>query len=211
MGQDALLRIVMTLPGIIIGFAFHEFAHAITASWFGDDTAKRLGRVTLNPLSHLDPIGTLLLLFGTIGWAKPVPVDVERLRPRIVGDIVVSLAGIIMNFLLAVLFFILANLAGAGLLGWQEPALVQVLASVAWINTVMVGFNLLPIPPLDGFRVIRYAFPAGSNELIQILYRYGPILLMILVFSRVLDLQPFYLRILDLVRAVAGPIVRLFV
>lgn len=210
MGQDFLLKTVMTLPGIIIGFAFHEFAHAITASWFGDNTARRLGRVTLNPLVHLDPIGTLLLLFGSIGWAKPVPVDVDRLRPRILGDVVVSLAGIIMNFLLSVLFLILASLAYAGLLGWQEPALNQVLFSVAWINAVMVGFNLLPIPPLDGFRVAKYLLPAGSNELVLNLYRYGPILLMVLVFSRVIDLGPFYERIFDLVQSVASPILHLF-
>lgn len=187
-----LQTIVMTVPAIVIAFSFHEFAHAITASWFGDDTAKRQGRVTLNPLSHLDPLGTLLLLLGGFGWARPVPVDVERLRPRIVGDIVVSLAGVITNFMLAVLFTILAALAYAGLFPWEAQMMGAVLERVAWINTIVVGFNLLPIPPLDGFRVVRYLLPAGSNELVMRLYQFGPFVLLLLFATDIVNLRPIY-------------------
>lgn len=187
-----LQTIVINIPGVVIGFAFHEFAHAITATWFGDSTAKNLGRVTLNPLSHLDPLGTLLLLLGGFGWAKPVPVDVDRLRPRVIGDIVVSLAGVTMNFLLAIFFGILAGFAYAGFIPWQSETLGLVLERTARINTILVGFNLLPIPPLDGFRVVRYLLPAGSNELVMRLYRIGPFLLLLLFWTDIIDLGPVY-------------------
>lgn len=194
-----LQTIVMNIPGVVIGFAFHEFAHAITAYWFGDSTAKQQGRITLNPASHLDPIGTILLLVGNFGWAKPVPVDVNRLRPRVLGDIVVSLAGVTMNFLLAILFTVLAMLAYGGVIPWESEMLGRVLEQTAWINTILVGFNLLPIPPLDGFRVAKYLLPSGSNELVMRLYQIGPFILMILFLTRIINLSPIYTFLMELV------------
>ena len=205
----SLQEIVMSVPGVVIGFAFHEFAHALVATWFGDDTPRRQGRLTLNPLAHLDPLGTLLLLVGGFGWAKPVMVDASRLRPRVLGDIAVSLAGVAMNFLLAVLFLLLYALADAGWLGWKHPVLAETLFITAWINIFLVGFNLLPVPPLDGFRVLVHAIPADAHRLALMLYRFGPIILLFLFATRLLDLTPVYNQIFRAVVWVASPLLRL--
>ena len=196
----------MAIPGVVIGFAFHEFAHALVATWFGDDTPRLQGRLTLNPLAHLDIVGTLLLLVGGFGWAKPVQVDTRRLRPRVLGDICVSLAGVAMNFLLAVLFFVLFALAQRGLLGWEHPVLSLTLLSASWLNVFLVGFNLLPIPPLDGFRVLVHALPAGAHQLVLNLYRYGPLILIFLFATGWLNLYPVYNRIFDFVQLAASPL-----
>ncbi|MBP2016734.1 Zn-dependent protease [Symbiobacterium terraclitae] len=204
-----LQQIVMSVPGVVIGFAFHEYAHAQVATWFGDDTPRLQGRLTLNPLAHLDPIGTLLLLLAGFGWAKPVMVNTARLRPRILGDIAVSLAGVAMNFILAVIFLLLYTMANRGMLGWSHPVLSGTFWLAMTMNIILVGFNLLPIPPLDGFRVAQYLLPAGSHELVHNLYRFGPLLLIILFATDILDLAPVYNAIYRAVTFVAWPIGRL--
>lgn len=203
-----LQTIVMSIPGVIIGFAFHEFAHAWTATWFGDDTPRLQGRVTLNPAAHLDPIGTLLLLIAGFGWAKPVQVNTSKLRPRVVGDIVVSLAGVTMNFLLAILFFCLAVLASYGKLGFDHPVLTQTLMLTAAMNVILVALNILPVPPLDGFHVIKYLVP--SQQLVYTLYRYGWVILMLLFFTGVADwiIQPVAEAVWGAIRAITGPVLR---
>jgi Zn-dependent protease len=173
---------IIRLPGIMIGFTFHEFAHAWTAVRFGDDTPERDGRVTLNPMAHLDILGTLMFLTLGFGWAKPVMVNLERLRPRVLGDIVVSLAGVAMNFLLAVLFLTLTVLAERGLIfGIREPVLVLTLEMVYHLNLILIAFNLLPIPPLDGFHVVKYLFGRSMQHVVDALYRFGPFLLLLLL------------------------------
>lgn len=209
MALPSLQQIVMLIPGVVMGFAFHEFGHALVATWFGDDTPRLQGRLTLNPLAHLDPVGTLLLLLGGIGWAKPVMVNPARLRPRVLGDIAVSLAGVAMNFLLALVFVVLFVLAETGRLGWQHPVLSETLYLVVMVNVFLVGFNLLPIPPLDGFRVLAYAFPPGAHQLVQTLYRFGPLLLIFLFVTDLIDLSPIYTGIFNAVVWVASPLLRL--
>lgn len=201
----------MSLPGVLMGFTFHEFAHAITATWFGDDTPRAQGRVTLSPLAHLDLLGTLLLLIGGFGWARPVEVNVSRLRPRILGDIVVSLAGVIMNYLLACLFFVLAALSSRGMLfGIQNEVLTGTLLQTYWINLILVGFNLLPIPPLDGFRVVRYLIPPQYDRFVYSLYRYGTWILILLFMTGFGEriLGPIYGGLEDSVIAIFRPILR---
>lgn len=207
--MNSLQEIVMAVPGVVIGFAFHEYAHAQVATWFGDDTPRLQGRLTLNPLAHLDPLGTLLLLLGGFGWAKPVMVNTARLRPRVLGDIAVSLAGVTMNFLLAVLFLLLYTLADRGLLGWYHPVLSGTFWIAMTLNIFLVGFNLLPIPPLDGFRVASYLLPAGSHVLVSNLYRFGPMLLVLLFVTDLVDLAPVYNAVYQAVVFVARPIARL--
>lgn len=176
--------IVMTVPALVIGLTFHEFAHAWTASKFGDDTALRLGRVTLNPLRHLDLVGSLMLLVVGFGWAKPVPVDVDRLRPRVWGDVAVSLAGVVMNYLIAVVFMLLVALSMQGFfVGYFNDVLMETLYRVARINLLLIAFNLIPIPPLDGFRAARYLLPASLQGTVDSLYRFGPLLLILLLMS----------------------------
>jgi Zn-dependent protease len=175
----------MSIPGVLMGFTFHEFAHAWVATLFGDDTPRLQGRVTLNPMVHLDIIGTLLLLIGRFGWAKPVQINVNKLKPRVVGHIAVSLAGVAMNFLLAICFYA-AYLAIAkhGLLGgYQNQILNETLLTAADLNVVLVGFNLIPLPPLDGFHVLRYLFPPSMDGLVNTLYRFGPVLLIVFFVS----------------------------
>lgn len=184
MSSPSLLDIIMSIPGVLMGFTFHEFGHAYAATLLGDDTPRLQGRVTLSPLAHLDPIGTILLLIGGFGWAKPVQVNPNRLRPRPWADIAVSLAGVFMNFLLALIFYAAAlisvKVAVGG--GYYNPVLTDTLQQTAWINVILIGFNLLPIPPLDGFRVVSYLLPASMGGLVSTLERYGPMLL-ILVFG----------------------------
>lgn len=176
-----LQTIVMLVPAVLMGLTFHEFGHAWVATLFGDETPRKDGRVTLNPLWHLDPIGTLLIFVVGFGWAKPVMVDVTRLRPRVWGDIAVSLAGVAMNFLLAILFYAVFVLAESGLLGIENPVLNRTLWMVVYINVVLIAFNLIPLPPLDGFRVARYLFPPSMDHVVQTLYRFGPIALILLL------------------------------
>lgn len=183
-GQLNAQEIVMMIPGVLMGLTFHEFAHAWVATRFGDDTPRLQGRVTLSPLAHLDVLGTLLILIGGFGWAKPVMVNTSRLRPRVWGDIAVSLAGVTMNLILAILFMILTVLASEGMLfGQPNDVLTNTLFYVVHINVVLVAFNLLPIPPLDGFHVARYLFPRSMYGVVETLYRYGPYILLLLVVT----------------------------
>ena len=155
---------------VLLSLTLHEFGHARVALAFGDDTAKRLGRVSLNPLVHLDIMGTLCFLFGPVGWAKPVPVDPANLHPRRAGDIAVSLAGVGMNLLLgsiAVCALIFMSWAGIEVDPKAPPTLAGVVAFMLTylviINTCLIAFNLVPLFPLDGHHVLREALPARMH------------------------------------------------
>jgi Zn-dependent protease len=201
----------MMLPGVLMGLTFHEFAHAWVATRFGDDTPRLMGRVTLNPMAHLDILGTLLLFIGGFGWAKPVQVNTSRLRPRVWGDIAVSLAGVTMNLLLSIIFFILLNMAAAGLFfGYRNLQLLLTLQFAYRINLILVGFNLIPLPPLDGFHVARYLLPPSMNQVVSFLYQWGPYLFFFLVIAAPqvlhLFLDPVYAGLLFVVRGVSAPV-----
>ncbi|WP_110112666.1 site-2 protease family protein [Bacillus sp. CGMCC 1.16541] len=150
--------VVITL---LIAFTFHEFAHAYVAYKFGDPTAKNQGRLTLSPLSHLDPFGTLLIIIAGFGWARPVPVNRFFFKnPRLAG-ILVSIAGPISNFILAFLGMVIWYLCirfgvDAGTSQW----LYEFFNMFIVINIVLFLFNLLPFPPLDGYRIIEDLMPA---------------------------------------------------
>lgn len=181
----------------IFALPLHELAHAWVAERLGDPTPRRYGRVTLNPMAHLDPIGALMLLLAGFGWARPVPVNPWYLRygPR-VGMALVGGAGPAMNFLLAALG-ILAYRTMQGLDG--IPLLVfQFLGAWIFINIGLAVFNMLPLPPLDGYRVLMGLLPPNSAAAYARLEAYGPLaLLLFLVLDRQLGLlsmvlAPFY-------------------
>jgi Zn-dependent protease len=140
---------------LIIAFTVHEFAHAFTAYKFGDPTAKKQGRLTLNPIHHLDPFGTLLIFFAGIGWARPVPVNRYHFKnPRVAG-ILVSVMGPVSNFLLAFIGFgILFYLVFSGV-GVNWPNVTRFFNLFVSLNLMLFAFNLVPLPPLDGYRIIE--------------------------------------------------------
>jgi Zn-dependent protease len=179
-GHDFIYRLFLRLPGLLVGLTFHEFAHALASDRCGDPTPRHMGRLTLNPLAHLDPLGALCLLFAPIGWAKPVPVNPSFWRRRH-AEYLVSLAGVTTNLLLAVVTALL--LRGLWALNVQVPPYVEgILLYAVIINVGLMVFNLLPIHPLDGSHVMRELLPWRHKEAFDHFSRYGPFVLMGVVF-----------------------------
>lgn len=175
----SLYSIALMLPAITIGLTFHEFAHGWAADRLGDRTARYAGRLTLNPLAHVDPIGLLMLFFAGFGWAKPVPVNPYNLRcDQKQGMLLVALAGPAMNILLAV---ISAIIFGA-LFSLKIPYFEGIMSYMISINVVLAIFNLIPIPPLDGSKILAGLLP-GEQEWLYQLEQYGIIILLVLVFT----------------------------
>ncbi len=189
------MEFLVFLPVLLISVVFHEVAHALVAKWEGDDTAHRLGRVTLNPIPHLDPMGSLfvpLLLYFLpgeflFGWAKPVPVNPRNYRDPKWGDIRVSLAGIVANLglavvltlLTAVLFRVSPSLGGVG---GVLSVLIQAFYVGIYLNLILAFFNLIPIPPLDGSHVLFHFLPRELGLRYREMGRYGIGILMLLLF-----------------------------
>lgn len=189
--EDLLPRVIVVAIMLLVGFPVHEFAHALAAYRLGDSTAKFMGRLTLNPVAHFDPLGGILLAVTFIGssfgfgWAKPTPVNPRNLEGGRYGEAIVAAAGPISNLVLAIaaaipLRYILANPG----LAQEIPAIVlQVLLLFILINIVLMVFNLFPIPPLDGSKVL-FAFlpPQVAWRWRPMLEQYGFILLLIIFF-----------------------------
>jgi Zn-dependent protease len=173
--------VAMTL---IIAFTLHEFAHAYVAYKFGDDTAKRQGRLTLNPMSHLDPIGTILIFIIGFGWARPVPVNRFFFKnPRLAG-VLVSIAGPLSNLLLVMLAFLFWYICIVTGVAAQLPTtVIDFLNIFIDLNLVLFVFNLLPIPPLDGYRIIEDLAPNHIRAKMTQYEAYGSIIFLILVLT----------------------------
>lgn len=174
--KDPFAFLLIAIP-LLYAIIFHELAHGWVAYRMGDPTAKMLGRLTLNPLKHLDPIGTLMLFIVGFGWAKPVPVNFNNLRPIKKGMILVSAAGIITNMIMAfcALFLLrIFDLSSNNLFG-------LILDVVARINIMLAAFNLIPIPPLDGSKIVLSLAPPNVRNFLLIIERYGFFIIIALV------------------------------
>ncbi|MGZ8563552.1 MAG: site-2 protease family protein [Candidatus Limnocylindria bacterium] len=168
------------LVALVVGITFHEFSHAFVADRLGDHRPRALGRVSLNPIRHLDPMGAIFFLLAGFGWGKPVPVNAYALRPGRTGLTVVALAGPIANFSVAVVMAILFRiLLQAGLLDADFPN--QVLQLIVYFNVALGLFNLIPIPPLDGYNVVLPLLPPRQQFTVQRYAQYGYIALLLLV------------------------------
>ena len=167
-----LFSLLISVPGVLIAITFHEFAHAFVADRLGDDTARREGRLSLNPFDHLDPIGTVLLLFAGFGWGKPVHVNPRNYTRKMSmekGEALVSIAGPVMNFLLAIVFAIvyygIYKFADASfLLSTMGGIVMNIIALTVSINVGLGLFNLIPLPPLDGSKVIMPFLPYNAKQ-----------------------------------------------
>ncbi|MCM3567153.1 site-2 protease family protein [Neobacillus mesonae] len=179
---------------LVFAFTLHEFAHAYTAYKFGDETAKRQGRLTLNPLQHLDPFGTILILIAGFGWARPVPVNRYFFKkPRLAG-ILVSAAGPLSNLLLACVGFIIGyGLSRMGII--LNDNFNDFLNIFIQLNIVLFIFNLLPLPPLDGYRIVEDLVPTDVRAKMTQYEQYGVLIFLILVLIPPLNnmtIQPLF-------------------
>lgn len=178
--------IISRIITLLIAFTIHEFAHAYTANAFGDDTPRAHGRLTLNPAAHLDLIGTLMLLFAGFGWAKPVPVNPNTLRRRSPAALMlVSAAGPLSNLILAFLAAIPLRFSLVPYLtSWPGflPTPIQFLFDFLSINILLMLFNLIPLSPLDGEKVLEYFLPPSGVRFLDQIRPYGPMILMALIF-----------------------------
>ena len=181
------LQILSFLIAILLGLTIHEFSHAFVANYLGDPTAKYAGRLSLNPIRHLDPLGTVLLLIFLFtlglgfGWGKPVPVNPYNLKHKH-GELLVSLAGPFSNFLLAILIAVLLELIPPALTaGWSQD-FIKLFYTIILVNVMLGLFNLLPIPPLDGSKVLFDLLPAGQTEIRNTLEKYGFVILIAIIF-----------------------------
>lgn len=172
---------------LLIAFTFHEFAHAATANALGDTTPKMHGRLTLNPMAHLDVMGTLTLLFAGFGWAKPVPVNPYALRRKTsAGMMLVSIAGPATNLLLGVLAAIPLRLRWVPLAMSRSGAILptwgEFLLEFLFVNLALFLFNLIPLAPLDGEKVITFFLPSHWVSFYDSIRPYSPMILLVIVF-----------------------------
>ena len=188
--------LLLLAPPILIALTFHEFAHAYAAYRHGDDTAKQLGRLSLNPLRHLDPLGTIMIFLVHFGWAKPVPVNPYRLKNPKKDMLWIAAAGPLSNMVLALISGLLLRilLAIEGTpdyhTGTAMALLIFMVTMSLQINLALAIFNILPIAPLDGSKILSGLLPAGFAKLIGVLERYGPFILIgLIIIGRVTDVS----------------------
>ncbi len=196
--EEIIPKLVIYMVVLLLAISAHEAAHAWMSYKFGDDTARLLGRVTLNPVAHTDPIGTLLIpivmfIFSStgtniplIGWGKPTPVNPLRWRNKDLANVMVSLAGIMANILIASIAFIIMKVilmnGGRGIPESVADPVWMLLGNMLIMNVSLAVFNLLPFPPLDGSKVLETFLPASAQPILEILEQHGYIIMMILIY-----------------------------
>lgn len=180
---------LISLPGLLTAIIFHELAHGLTAYWLGDPTAKNAGRLTLNPIKHIDPVGFLFMLVFRFGWAKAVPINPMNFRNRKLDTILVSIAGVTVNFIIAIILgavLVYGNIA--------NETVLDILGIGMWYNIMLGVFNLLPFPPLDGSKVVASLLPVKLEYYFYKYERYFYIILLGLIAT-------------DMVQKILGPLV----
>lgn len=180
---------LISLPGLLTAIIFHEIAHGLTAYWLGDPTAKNAGRLTLNPIKHIDPVGFMFMLIFRFGWAKAVPINPMYFKNRKLDTILVSLAGVTVNFIIAII-------TGAVLVygNITNETVLDMLGIGMWYNIMLGVFNLLPFPPLDGSKVVASLLPVKLEYFFYKYERYFYIVLLGLIAT-------------DMVQRILGPLV----
>ncbi len=187
--QNILLQIAILAPPFLLAITFHELAHGYTAWKLGDPTAKSVGRLTMNPIKHIDPLGVIAFFIMNIGWAKPVPVDLRYFKNPQRDMLIVAIAGPAANLLLAVVSAILVKslfMMPVLPMFFLEPLARMLVASV-WINIMLAVFNFLPIPPLDGSKVLMAMMPPDMARNYARLEPFGFIILLVLFFLGVIS------------------------
>lgn len=207
--KEQMIIKIMMIPGILLGFVLHEFAHALMSDKLGDPTPRSQGRITLDPRAHIDWLGFIMIVLVGFGWAKPVMTSPRYYKKPRRDDILVSVAGPFMNLLLAIAFVFLIKImdvtnAFSSNIELQSN-LVQLLNWSAYINVVLFVLNLLPIPMFDGYHVIKNLFNTWKYRFFTILEQYGMIIFILLAVSNVLDLI-----LTPLVRTVFNFVIQIF-
>lgn len=196
----------------LLSITVHETCHGLVAFWLGDDTAKRQGRLSLNPLRHVDLMGLVLMALARFGWAKPVPIDARRFRKPKLGMVLTALAGPVSNVLLA-FFAMLVRAVWLAAVPFEQMGTLfhlvrSILENIAVISAGLAVFNLFPIPPLDGSKVLFAVLPNRWYIQLMRYERYGMLLLMVLLLLNVLDVPLLFLRgaLLDGISAITEPV-----
>ena len=200
-GPSGFLTFVLLAIALIVAIGLHEYAHALAADLQGDRLPRAMGRLTLNPIKHLDPLGTFLILVVGFGWGKPVEFRPEALASRRFGAAIVALAGPMMNVLLALVGALLFRLAEVGP---EVDFLREFLARFIFINAALAVFNLIPVPPLDGSRLLTIFLPPNKQNIIFFLDRYGFLIILAVVFLAPWLLEPLINFVFGLVLSLTG-------
>ena len=189
----SFMELLYRIPAVFIGFSFHEFAHGLAAYYMGDNTAKDNGRLTIDPAAHIDPIGLLMLIIFRFGWAKPVPINPANFKNRKRGIIIVSIAGPIINFILATLALFIYGFINSRF-NIQNEIFDKIIINIYFINIGLGVFNLIPIPPLDGSKILAGLLPERIEYKFYKYEQYSYIVLLILIFTRFIDyiLSPMF-------------------
>ena len=203
--MNSINLMLLSLPGILMAISFHECAHAYIAHLMGDDTAKNAGRISINPLHHIDPFGFVMLLLFRFGWASPVPVVESNFRNRKLGSFLVSIAGVTMNIILAMVLGIIWRLLSPVI---HQESFDSIMILAVYINIYFAAFNLIPIPPLDGYRILSLVLPYSWKYKLYEYERYSFLILIVLLYTKVLYivLTPMVFVISTIVFLITGPL-----
>ena len=201
-GDISIERLIAGVVALLVGLTFHEFSHALTADQLGDHRPRAMGRLTLNPIAHVDPIGALMLVVAGFGWAKPVMVNPAALRGGRRSMALVAFAGPIANVVVAIVFAVVFRVMS--LVGVDSGFFLNLVALIVQLNILLAIFNLIPIPPLDGYNVLLAYLPPRQAVTIQRYAPYGVIILLLLIFLPGSPLQALLSMATPITRVLIG-------